>query len=189
MTPKEQSVALLRSAGRALGTGDFAGALEVLQHARALDPSSPALADLTAMAEGQRAVAETRAKLRAQFREHLDAAVALLTRHDLAAASARVVEALRLHPGDPEARAIQVQIARQMDEARVAAVAAGRPGASPARADRAREAPPGPPVANPAAPGRTGDVRAKPDSEPRAPGKPEVARKNPANDESDLQES
>ena len=39
MTPKEQSVALLRSAGRALGTGDFAGALEVLQHARALDPS------------------------------------------------------------------------------------------------------------------------------------------------------
>ena len=189
MTPKEQSVALLRSAGRALGTGDFAGALEVLQHARALDPSSAALADLTAMAEGQRAVAETRAKLRAQFREHLDAAVALLTRHDLAAASARVVEALRLHPGDPEARAIQVQIARQMDEARVAAVAAGRPSASPARADRAREAPPGTPVANPAAPGRTGDVRAKPDSEPRGPGTPAVARKNPANDESDLQES
>ena len=189
MTPKEQSLALLRSAGRALGTGDFAGALEVLQHARALDASSPALADLTAMAEGQRAVAETRAKLRAQFREHLDAAVALLTSHDLAAASARVVEALRLHPGDPEARAIQVQIARQMDEARVAAVAAGRPGASPARADRAREAPPGPPVANPATPGGSGDVGAKPASEPRAPGTPEVARKNPANDESDLQES
>jgi len=189
MTPKEQSLALLRSAGRALGTGDFAGALEVLQHARALDPSSPALADLTAMAEGQRAVAETRAKLRAQFRGQLDAAVALLTRHDLAAASARVVEALRLHPGDPEARAIQVQIARQMDEARVAAVAAGRPGASPARGDRAREAPPGPPVANPAAPRRSGDVGAKPASEPSAPGKPEAARKNPANDESDLQES
>jgi len=189
MTPKEQSLALLRSAGRALGTGDFAGALEVLQHARALDASSPALADLTAMAEGQRAVAETRAKLRAQFREHLDAAVALLTSHDLAAASARVVEALRLHPGDPEARAIQVQIARQVDEARVAAVAAGRPGASPARADRAREAPPGPPVANPATPGGSGDVGAKPASEPPAPGTPEVARKNPANDESDLQES
>ena len=131
MTPKEQSVALLRSAGRALGTGDFAGALDVLQHARALDPSSPALAELTAMAEGQRAVAETRAKRRAQFREHLDAAVALVSRHDLAAASARVVEALRLNPGDPEARAIQVEIARQMDDARVAAVAAGRPDPEP----------------------------------------------------------
>ena len=123
MTPKEQSLALLRSAGRALGTGDYTGALEMLQHARTLDPSSPALGDLTSMAEGQRAVAETRAKLRAQFREHLDAAVALLTRHDLAAASARVVEALRLNPGDPEARAIQVQIARQMDDARLAAMA------------------------------------------------------------------
>ena len=74
MTPKEQSLALLRSAGRSLGAGDFAAALDMLEHARALDPSSPALADLTAMAEGQRAVAETRAQRRAEFREHLDVA-------------------------------------------------------------------------------------------------------------------
>ena len=100
------------------------------------------------MAEEQRAVAETRAQRRAEFREHLDAAAALLTRHDLAAASARVAEALRLKPGDPEARAVQGQIARQMDDARVAAMAAGRPGASPARAGR-RGSSAGPPVAGP----------------------------------------
>ena len=189
MTTQEQLVTLLRSASSALATGDFAIALEQLQQVRAVDPSAPALADLMSKAEEQRAVAETRALRRAEFREHLDAAAALLTRHDLAAASARVVEALRLNPGDPEARAIQGQIARQMDDARVAAMAAGRPGASPARADRARGAPPAPPVADPAAPGRTGDVRAKPDSEPRARKKPGATRKDPANDESDLRES
>jgi CHAT domain len=189
MTTQEQLVTLLRSASSALATGDFAIALEQLKQVRAVDPSAPALADLMSKAEEQRAVAETRALRRAEFREHLDAAAAQLTRHDLAAASARVVEALRLNPGDPEARAIQGQIARQMDDARVAAMAAGRPGASPARADLARGAPPAPPVADPAAPGRTGDVRAKSDSEPRVRKKPGATRKDPAHDESDLRES
>ena len=145
MTTHEQLVTLLRSASSALATGDFAIALEQLKQVRAVDPSAPALADLMSKAEEQRAVAETRALRRAEFREHLDAAAALLTRHDLAAASARVVEALRLNPGDPEARAIQGQIARQMDDARVAPMAAGRSGAPPARADRERGAPPTPP--------------------------------------------
>jgi hypothetical protein len=169
MTPKEQTAALLRSAGRALGTGDFAGALDVLQHVRALDPSSPALADLTAMAEGQRAVAETRAKLRAESREHLDAAAALLASHDLAAASARLTEALRLKPGDPEALAMQQQIARKKEEARPAAAVAGRPGIV-------------------AVPERAADLRAGSETAPRARKKSRT-RKDPANDESDLLES
>jgi hypothetical protein len=150
MTPKEQSLALLRSAGRALGVGDYAGALDVLEHVRALDPSSTALADLTAMAEGQRAVAETRAQRRAEFREHLEAATSMLARNDFAAASARVTEALRLQPADPEARAVQGQIARKVEEGRQAAMPA-----------------PQPPV----------------------PMTGKAGRPDPANDESDLQES
>ena len=189
MTPKEQSVALLRSAGRALGVGDFAAALEVLQQVRALDPSSPALADLTAMAEGQRAVAETRAQRRAEFREHLDAAAALLARNDLASASARVTEALRLQPADPEARAVQGQIAKQIEEGRRAAIP-GRPGAAPPPTERGTPAPsPVHNVAPPPIPVPVGDVRATPRLQPHARMKDEAARPAPANDESDLQES
>jgi hypothetical protein len=173
MTPKEQSLALLRSAGRALGAGDFFAALEVLQQVRALDPSSPALADLTAMAEGQRAVAETRAQRRAEFREHLDAAAALLARNDLASASARVTEALRLQPADPEARAVQAQIAKQIEEGR-----RGTPAPSPVHN-----------VAAPPIPVPVDDVRATPGPQPHARMKDEAARPAPANDESDLQES
>jgi hypothetical protein len=169
MTPKEQSVALLRSAGRALGVGDYAGALEVLQQVRALDPSSPALADLTATAEGQRAVAETRANLRAEFREHLDAAASSLASHDLAEASARLAEALRIKPGDPDALAVQEQIARKKEEARPAAAVAGRPGTV-------------------AVPERAVDVRAGTEAAPRARKKGRT-RPDPANDESDLLES
>jgi hypothetical protein len=167
MTPKEQSVALLRSAGRALGTGDFAGALELLDHARALDPSSPALADLTAMAEGQRAVAETRAQRRAEFREHTDAAAALLSRHDLVAASARLAEALRLKPGDPEALVLQAQIAREMEKARPAAPAAGRPS----------------PVVVSQSAAHAGD---RADPPPRRREQVRASRQDPADDESDL---
>ena len=188
MTPKEQSLALLRSAGRALGVGDFTGALEVLGHVRALDPSSPALADMTAMAEGQRAVAETRAQRRAEFREHLDAAAALLARKDLAAASARVTEALRLQPADPEARAVQGQIARNLEEARVAGLP-GRHGAAPERAEAAIGLAT-PPRHDPVTPAPAGDVRAMPGSEPHTRMKKgRGARPDPANDESDLQES
>ena len=187
MTPKEQSVALLRSAGRALGVGDFAGALEVLEHVRALDPSSPALADLTSMAEGQRAVAETRAQRRAEFREHLDAAASLLARNDLAAASARVAEALRLQPADREARAVQSQIARKIEEGRLAA-APPRRAAAPARAQEVVGTATVPPR-DQVTPRPGSDVRAVPDTRPPARVKRGKARPNPANDESDLQES
>jgi tetratricopeptide (TPR) repeat protein len=187
MTPKEQSVALLRSAGRALGVGDYAGALDVLEQVRALDPSSPALADLTAMAQGQRAVAETRAQRRAEFREHLDAATSLLARNDLAAASARVTEALRLQPADPEARAVQAQIARKIEEGRLAAVA-GRHGTGPERAGMA-VGPATPPPHDPVTPGPAGDVHPIPDPQPPARMKAGAPRPAPANDESDLQES
>jgi hypothetical protein len=186
MTPKEQSVALLHSAGRALGVGDFAGALEVLEHVRALDPSSPALADLTSMAEGQRAVAETRAQRRAEFREHLDAAASLLARNDLAAASARVTEALRLQPANPEARAVQRQIARRIQEGRPAAVPEPR-GAAPARAQEvvgtATVLPHDQATSRPG-----GDVRAIPETRPPARMKQDAAWPEPANDEGDLQE-
>jgi hypothetical protein len=202
MTPKEQSLALLRSAGRALGVGDFAVALEVLEQVRALDPSSPALADLTAMAEGQRAVAETRARRRAEFREHVAAAAALLARNDLAAASARVTEALRLQPADPEARAVQGRIARKMEEERLAALP-GRNGPAPARAAAPRgtatpprhepatppsHEPATPPSREPAPPGPAGDVRARPGSPPPGRRKGRGARPDPADDESDLAE-
>jgi hypothetical protein len=187
MTPKEQSVALLRSAGRALGVGDFAAALEALEQVRALDPSSPALRDMTAMAEGQRAVAETRAQRRAEFREHLDAAAALLAGNDLAAASARITEALRLQPADPEARAVQGQIARKVEEGRLAAVS-GRHDAAPARAEGAAGAA-APPASGPATAGPAGDMRAMPDPEPPARMKGGAARPHAANDESDLQGS
>jgi hypothetical protein len=187
MTPKEQSVALLRSAGRALGVGDFAGALEVLEHVRALDPSSPALADLTSMAEGQRAVAETRAQRRAEFREHLDAAASLLARNELAAASARVAEALRLQPADREARAVQSQIARKVEEGRLAAAPPPR-AAAPARAQEVVGTARVPPR-DQVTPRPGSDVRAIPDTPPPARMKRGKARPNPANDESDLQES
>jgi len=170
MTPKDQSLALLRSAGRSLGAGEFTTALELLEHARALDPFSPTLADLTAMAEGQRAVAETRAQRRAEFREHLDVAAALLSQHDLPAASARLAEALRLKPGDPEALVLQGEIARQLEKARPAAAAAVRPG----------------PVAVPARAAEAG-VSVDPPPPPREHVR--GSRQDPANDESDLKES
>jgi hypothetical protein len=170
MTPKDQSLALLRSAGRSLGAGEFTTALELLEHARALDPFSPTLADLTAMAEGQRAVAETRAQRRAEFREHLDVAAALLSQHDLPAASARLAEALRLKPGDPEALVLQGEIARQLEKARPAAAAAVRPG----------------PVVVPARAAEAG-VSVDPPPPPREHVR--GSRQDPANDESDLKES
>jgi hypothetical protein len=133
-TPRERAASLLRLAGLALGTGEFATALEHLKQVRAIDPSAPTLIELTTMAEEQRAVAETRARRRAEFREHLDVAAALLGSRDVAGASARVTEALRLKPGDPEALAVQAQISRRMEEARLEAVAR-RPAAVRAQAD------------------------------------------------------
>ena len=135
MTSQEQSVALLRSVGEVLGAGHYARALELLAQVRALDPSSPELADLTAMAEAQRAVAEARAQRRAEFREHLDAAAELLARNDLAAASERATEALRLHPADPEARAVQGQIAKRIEEERLTAAVERRIDEAIARAE------------------------------------------------------
>ena len=113
VSPQAQAAALLRSAGVCLAMGDFNAAFGHLHQARALDPGSSALAELTAMAEGQRAVADTRAQRRADFRDHLDAASALLGRNELAAAAQQVGEAIRLRPDDAEASALLDRIRRR----------------------------------------------------------------------------
>ena len=150
MTPQERAGALLRSAGSALASGEYTVALEHLEQARAIDASAPALAELTTMAEEQRAVAETRAHRRAEFRQHLDAASTLMRSNELMAASARVAEALRLKPGDPEARSLQAQIARKQEELRRTAAPAGP--AAPAPRPGSANAYAAPPSAGPTRP-------------------------------------
>ena len=104
----------LRAAERALAIGDYVTATEHLRLARELDPTSPVLADLVSVAEGQRAVAATRARLRATGREHVTAAAAALAAGDLAAASKAAAAALRLKPGDREAQRIAAEVTRAM---------------------------------------------------------------------------
>ena len=116
--PQEPAAALLRTAGVSLAMGDFAAAFEHLRQARALEPGSATLAQLTAMAEEQRAVAETRAQRRAAFRQHVDAASALLKKNELTAAAQQIAEAIRLRPDDSEACALQAEIRRKLDEPR-----------------------------------------------------------------------
>jgi hypothetical protein len=134
-TAQDRAGALLRSAGSALASGEYAVALAHLQQARAIDGSSPVLAELTAMADEQRAVAETRAHRRAEFREHLDAALASIARNEVAVASEQVVEALRLKPADPEARALQAEIAARVDESRRPGAPAGPSGSDEDESD------------------------------------------------------
>jgi hypothetical protein len=201
VSPQEQAAALLRSAGVCLAMGDFNAAFEHLHQVRALDPGSPALAELTAMAEEQRAVADTRAQRRAAFRDHLDAASALLGRNELAAAAQQVGEAIRLRPDDAEASALLDQIRRKQDEAR------SRPAAVLPRPENQRrqatppavyQAPPRPvPPARdpvPAGPGG-GELEDRHDAaltprggspEARRPDSTPGPRPDPTNDESDL---
>jgi hypothetical protein len=165
--PPDRAAALLRSADMSLSMGDFETALEHLEEVGRLEPGSPLLAELTVKAQEQRAVAETRAHRRAEFREHVDAANGSLGRRDLAGAMARIAEALRLRPGDPEAVAVQAQISRLMDDARVAARV------KPAAA-RPVDAPPRTAPAAPSTPPAIDEVRDAPE--------------DPAGDESDLRE-
>jgi hypothetical protein len=59
------------------------------------------LAQLTATAEEQRAVADTRELRHAAFREHLAAASELLASRDLEGAAARIAQAIELRPTIP----------------------------------------------------------------------------------------
>ena len=63
-TPRERAATLIRGAGRSLALGKYKEALKQLAEARPLDPDSVMLAQLTASAEEQRAVADTRELLK-----------------------------------------------------------------------------------------------------------------------------
>jgi CHAT domain len=63
-TPRERAATLLRAASRLLALGDYKEAMEQLVEARTLDPDPATLAQLTATAEEQRAVADTRELLK-----------------------------------------------------------------------------------------------------------------------------
>jgi len=63
-TPRERAASLLRRAGRLLASGKYDEARELLAEARPLDPDAAMLTQLTASAEEQRAVAETRELLK-----------------------------------------------------------------------------------------------------------------------------
>jgi hypothetical protein len=114
--PHQRAAALLRGAARLLALGNYAEALAQLALARPLDPDSATLAQLTATAEEQRAVAETRAQRSAAFREHLAAASALLAKQDLQRAAERIAGAIQLKPDDPDARGVQASIMRAMEQ-------------------------------------------------------------------------
>jgi hypothetical protein len=114
--PRERAAALLRGAARLLALGKYAEALEQLAQARPLDPDPVLLAELTATAEGQRAVAETRAQRSVAFRDHLAAASASLASHDLQRAAERIAKAITLRPDDAEARRVQTSITRALEQ-------------------------------------------------------------------------
>ena len=114
--PRERAAALLRGASRLLALGKYAEALEQLAQARPLDPDPDMLAQLTATAEEQRAVAQTRAQRSAAFREHLAAASASLASQDLSQAAQRIARALELRPDDAEARYVQASITRALEQ-------------------------------------------------------------------------
>jgi hypothetical protein len=63
-TPRERAASLLRRAGRLLASGKYEEARALLAEARPLDPDAAMLTQLTATAEEQRAVAETRELLK-----------------------------------------------------------------------------------------------------------------------------
>jgi hypothetical protein len=160
-TPRERAATLLRGAGRLLALGKYKEALEQLAEARPLDPDPATLAQLTATAEEQRAVADTRELRHAAFRGHLAAASELLASHDLDGATERIAQAIELRPDDPEARWVQDSITRALKQRGGPKTIAGD--AATRRSDRA--------------------PAAKADSR-RA--RPAGRRKRPADDESDL---
>ena len=108
--PQAQATDLIRDAGVALAHGRYQDALKHLRLAATHDPDAPNLAELIDTAEQQRAVAETRARLRRQVREHVSAAAELFEKGDTTEASARVREALKLKADDTAALALETQI-------------------------------------------------------------------------------
>ena len=134
-TPHERAAALLRGAGRLLALGKFEEALEQLSQARPLDPDSATLAQLTATAEEQRAVAETRAQRSAAFRDHLAAASSALAAQDLQRAKNRIDQALELRPDDAEARWVQTSIERALGQTEKQPIRAANQSAPPAMPD------------------------------------------------------
>ena len=112
---------LIRDAGVALAHGRYQDALKHLRLAATIDPHAANLEELIDTAEQQRAVGETRMRLRREIGDHLAAANELLRNDDLAAASARVREALKLKSDDVEALALETRIRgasrRQFDSA------------------------------------------------------------------------
>ena len=105
---------LVRDAGVALANGNYEVALQHLARASALEPGIAGLKDLLDSAEQQRAVAETRARLRRQVTEHVGAARDLADKGELTAASTRLGEAFKLKNDDTAARALQAEIRQQM---------------------------------------------------------------------------
>lgn len=134
-TPQERAARLLRGAGRLLALGKFGEALEQLAQARPLDPDSATLAQLTATAEEQRAVAETRAQRNAAFRDHLAAASSALAAEDLQRATDRIAQALELRPDDSEARWVQASIERALAQTGRQTIRAAKQSAPPAMPD------------------------------------------------------
>ncbi len=127
-TPRDRAAALLRAAGRFLALGKYTEALEQLAEARSLSPDKATLAQLTATAEEQRAVAETRELRHVAFREHLAAASELLANHELEGAAARIAQAIELRPDDAEARWVEASITRaRSGQATIAPVPAAPP--------------------------------------------------------------
>jgi hypothetical protein len=108
--PQVQVTDLIRDAGVALAHGRYQDALGHLRLAAAHDPDAPNLAELIDTAEQQRAVAETRARLRREVREHVSAAAELFEKGETTEASARVREALKLKADDTAALALETQI-------------------------------------------------------------------------------
>jgi CHAT domain len=101
---------LIRDAGVALAHGKYEDALKYLRVASTHDPNAPNLQELIDTAEQQRAVAETRARLRSQLRDHVSAAADLFAKGETTAASVRVQEALKLKADDTAALALETQI-------------------------------------------------------------------------------
>jgi hypothetical protein len=105
---------LVRDAGVALAHGNYEAALEQLERAAAIDPAVAGLEDLTDVAQQQRAVAETRARLRRRIDEQVLAARDLVARGDLAAASALLRGASKLKSDDTEVKEVQAEIRQAM---------------------------------------------------------------------------
>ena len=133
-----RAATLARSAGVALAHGKHEEALRALVEVSALDPAHPELSELMDIAEQQRAVAETRSRLRLEVQRHLDAARDLCARGDLTGAEKRLEDALALKPGDRQARRVADMVTQQRRAAQSSSTprdVSATPAAAPAAED------------------------------------------------------